>query len=122
MGDKVSEKSVDGLIFEIPAAEFATRLKTRSDYHAARAEKKEKEDLPQLIKLLESIESGAKAGGGKFSNYSHNPKDNVDNLKDDIRTHRSKAARLKFLSEHVINGKTYYLSLNDVDQLEITYA
>jgi hypothetical protein len=110
--------TVFGPIYKVTAEEFRKHCEERVKYHTMRADKKEKEDLPTLEKLLKDMENPqTKAMSNYNSSSRFNRDDAVDQMKEEIKNQRQRASKFKFIADHLA-GTTYFFTQTELIDLE----
>lgn len=113
-----------GIFLQITADEVAKHAKTRAEYHHQRAKTylTKADEISALRRgapnpTFDNEDDGT--GYGKMSNRSSGQQDPVGELHRLAQFHRGHAERFRFMAEHVIEGRTYTLSMVDLAVLEI---
>lgn len=113
---------IQGFRLKFTSDELKTHLRDRVDHHEGRAITKESE-LPALRsaaeKLKVSIEAPARASDKFGSSNGSGPDVNsaIENLEDQVRDHRNKAAVFRLFADHLF-AEDYDLTENDLFRLE----
>ncbi len=112
---------IKGLRIRISSGELKEHMLARSAYHKSRADEKETVVLPDVIKAREALETiGAAKSVANMSKggYNFDPKDQIDDLKQDIENHRNRSFMYEWLANHLFDDE-YDLEETDLRRIEI---
>ncbi len=111
---------IKGIELELTSSDFSSHCARRAEFHAQRAREylTRADDLRKMRRENPNptYDDDNTVGYGKSSNYADNPVEALEKLS---ASHRQRAERFRFMSEHAIGGCVYRLEYAHLAILEI---